>query len=176
MKHSNFGVVLGAIKLFLHFTEGIPAIQQDVYERIHSMIPTHVHSILFHLLTPHHLPFFLLLLLFLLPHLSSLSPSSSSLPAPLLTFLGSTSSELVYTCLQHVQLLLARQPELWSKDYQIFFCRSIIKTNFTGFKFDLSTLNYVMAHVCSDQSIANSFIMMSWEVILYDDVMGGHSL
>ena len=60
-------------------------------------------------------------------HLSSLSPSSSSsLPAPLLTFLGSSSSELVYTCLQHVQLLLARQPELWSKDYQIFFCRSII--------------------------------------------------
>ena len=55
-------------------------------------------------------------------------------------------------------------------NYQLY------KTNFTGFKFDLSTLNYEMAHVYSGQSIANSFMMMSWEVILYDDVMGGHSL
>ena len=49
-------------------------------------------------------------------------------------------------------------------NYQLY------KTNFTGFKFDLSTLNYVMTHVYSDQGNANSFIMMSWEVILYDDL------
>ena len=43
--------------------------------------------------------------------------------APLLTMLGSGSSEVVYTCLQHVQLLLARQPDMWSSSYQNFFCR-----------------------------------------------------
>ena len=46
-----------------------------------------------------------------------------TLLAPLLTFLGSSSPELVYTCLQHVQLLLARQPDMFSSDYQTFFCR-----------------------------------------------------
>ena len=43
--------------------------------------------------------------------------------APLLTMLGSGSSEVIYTCLQHVQLLLARQPDMWSTSYQNFFCR-----------------------------------------------------
>ena len=47
----------------------------------------------------------------------------SSPPAPILTILGSGSSEVIYTCLQHVQLLLARQPEMWSESYQNFFCR-----------------------------------------------------
>ena len=27
------------------------------------------------------------------------------------------------TCLQHIQLLLARQPQLWSQDCKSFFCR-----------------------------------------------------
>lgn len=78
LRHSNCGVVLGSIRLFLHLTEDMSNIQQDVYERIRT---------------------------------------------PLLTFLGSSSPELVYTCLQHVQLLLARQPDMFSSDYQTFFCR-----------------------------------------------------
>ena len=40
--------------------------------------------------------------------------------------LGSGSSEVIYTCLQHVQLLLARQPDMWSSSYQNFFCRYIL--------------------------------------------------
>ncbi len=47
--------------------------------------------------------------------------------APLLTLIGSGSSELAYTCLQHVQLLLARQSDLWTKDYHNFYCRYTLR-------------------------------------------------
>lgn len=75
------------------------------------------------------LPLSLLPFLLPLPYFSiTLHRPPSLLPllpciAPLLTFLGSTSFEIVYVCLQHIQLLLARQPQLWSKDYQVFFGR-----------------------------------------------------
>ncbi|XP_064391971.1 uncharacterized protein LOC135339670 [Halichondria panicea] len=78
LKHANSGVVLGTISLFLHLTNDLTDLQEDVYSRIHT---------------------------------------------PLLTLLGSGSSELAYTCLKHVQLLLARQPDLWTKDYHDFYCR-----------------------------------------------------
>jgi AP-4 complex subunit beta-1 len=44
---------------------------------------------------------------------------------PLLTILGlgSSSPELVYTCLHHIQLLLRRQPRLFDADFKSFFCR-----------------------------------------------------
>ena len=48
-----------------------------------------------------------------------------STPAPLLTMMGSKSSEVVYTCLQHAQVLLARQPQLWTDSYQTFYCRLV---------------------------------------------------
>ena len=34
LKHTNSGVVLGAIHLFLHLTDDMPHLQQDVYDRI----------------------------------------------------------------------------------------------------------------------------------------------
>lgn len=43
--------------------------------------------------------------------------------APLLTCLGSQSAELVYTCLQHVQLLLAKDAGSFADSYQTFYCR-----------------------------------------------------
>ena len=44
---------------------------------------------------------------------------------PLLTCLGSQSPELVYTCLQHIQLLLAKEASIFADNYQTFFCRYI---------------------------------------------------
>lgn len=43
--------------------------------------------------------------------------------APLLTLLGSRSPELVYTCLQHIQLLVKRHRVLWTMEYKSFYCR-----------------------------------------------------
>ena len=40
LKHSNLGVVLGAIRLFLHFTDNMPDLQSDVHERIRSELST----------------------------------------------------------------------------------------------------------------------------------------
>ena len=34
LKHTNSGVVLGGIHLFLHLTDDKPHLQQDVYDRI----------------------------------------------------------------------------------------------------------------------------------------------
>ncbi|XP_062518423.1 uncharacterized protein LOC134193605 isoform X2 [Corticium candelabrum] len=44
---------------------------------------------------------------------------------PLLTMLGlgSSSPELVYACLHHIQLLLHKQPRLLDSDFKSFFCR-----------------------------------------------------
>ena len=47
----------------------------------------------------------------------------SNAAVPLLTFLGSQSPELVYTCLQHIQLLLAKEVGSFAESYQAFFCR-----------------------------------------------------
>ncbi len=41
LKHANSGVVLGTISLFLHLTDDLPDLQQDVYTRIHSETSTH---------------------------------------------------------------------------------------------------------------------------------------
>eukprot|EP00731_Ephydatia_muelleri_P023370 Em0015g953a len=78
LKHANFGVVMAAVRVFLHITSDMLEMQADILERVR---------------------------------------------APLLTFLGSGSPEIIYTCLQHIQLVMARQPDLWSKDYSTFFCR-----------------------------------------------------
>ena len=75
--------------------------------------------------------------------------------APLLTMLGSGSSEVIYTCLQHVQLLLARQPDMWSSSYQNFFCRlvclymcSICSWKWLGIYPVLSPLPCVLVLLC----------------------------
>ena len=47
----------------------------------------------------------------------------SNAAVPLLTCLGSQSPELVYTCLQHIQLLLAKEVGSFAESYQAFFCR-----------------------------------------------------
>jgi hypothetical protein len=78
LRHANLGVVLGAVRLFLHLTEHMPHLHKDVHDRI---------------------------------------------KVPLLTCLGSHSPELVYTCLQHVQLLLAKETSSFSDSYQTFYCR-----------------------------------------------------
>ena len=54
-----------------------------------------------------------------------MTPYVCVLVVPLLTCLGSHSPELVYTCLQHVQLLLAKETSSFSDSYQTFYCRYI---------------------------------------------------
>ena len=44
LKHANSGVVLGTISLFLHFTQDLPDLHQDVYGRIHSEPSTLSHT------------------------------------------------------------------------------------------------------------------------------------
>jgi AP-4 complex subunit beta-1 len=78
LRHANLGVVLGAVRLFLHLTDSMPHLHKDIHDRI---------------------------------------------KVPLLTCLGSHSPELVYTCLQHVQLLLAKDTSSFSDSYQTFYCR-----------------------------------------------------
>jgi AP-4 complex subunit beta-1 len=78
LRHANLGVVLGAVRLFLHLTDDMPNLHKDVHERI---------------------------------------------KVPLLTCLGSQSPELVYTCLQHIQLLLAKEASSFANNYQAFYCR-----------------------------------------------------
>ncbi len=39
LKHANSGVVLGTISLFLHLTNDLTDLQEDVYSRIHSETP-----------------------------------------------------------------------------------------------------------------------------------------
>ena len=36
LRHANLGVVLGAVRLFLHLTEDMPQLQTDVHSRIKS--------------------------------------------------------------------------------------------------------------------------------------------
>lgn len=44
LKHSNTGVVLAAAKLFLHFTQGMPDVQADVYGRLKVPLITQMSS------------------------------------------------------------------------------------------------------------------------------------
>jgi AP-4 complex subunit beta-1 len=78
LSHANSGVVMGAVRLFLHLTQHSLDMHEDIHERVKN---------------------------------------------PLLTFLGSDSAELVYTCLQHMQMLLAKSPSLFQKEFKSFFCR-----------------------------------------------------
>eukprot|EP00053_Salpingoeca_punica_P012973 m.116554 g.116554 ORF g.116554 m.116554 type:complete len:782 (+) comp16080_c1_seq1:112-2457(+) len=54
------------------------------------------------------------------------------LRVPLITLMASSSPELSFTILQHLQVMLARSPKMLSKDYSAFFCRysdpSFLKT------------------------------------------------
>ena len=53
----------------------------------------------------------------------SVLPPPLPCPDPLMTFLGGDSPELVFTCLQHLQLLVARQSNLLQPQFKSFFCR-----------------------------------------------------
>lgn len=55
------------------------------------------------------------------------------LKQPLITQMTSGSSELCYTCLHHLELLLDRSPGLLEKEYQSFFCR-YNEPNYVKFK------------------------------------------
>ena len=52
LKHTNSGVVLGTISLFLHLTQDLPDLHQDVYDRIHSEPSTLSHHT--HITAPLH--------------------------------------------------------------------------------------------------------------------------
>eukprot|EP00911_Craspedida_sp_UC1_P002022 UC1_evm1s1561 len=78
LKHTNAGVLMGAAKLFLHFTDGMPDVQADIYDR---------------------------------------------LKAPLITQMASSVPETCYVVLTHVEVLLARCPDLFEADYKALFCR-----------------------------------------------------
>ena len=54
-----------------------------------------------------------------------LGQRGSHFVGPLLTFLGSDIAELVYACLQHLQMIIARQPDLMKKDFKSFYCRLV---------------------------------------------------
>lgn len=41
LRHANLGVVLGAVRLFLHLTDDMPQLQKDVHERIESKSALH---------------------------------------------------------------------------------------------------------------------------------------
>ena len=45
------------------------------------------------------------------------------LSAPLLSMLSSNNTELIYTCLCHIELLLQRSPQLFDQKYKTFFSR-----------------------------------------------------
>ena len=43
LRHTNLGVVLGAVRLFLHLTEHMPHLHKDVHDRIKGESCTHSH-------------------------------------------------------------------------------------------------------------------------------------
>ena len=43
--------------------------------------------------------------------------------APLLSLIGAANHEIVYTCLQHVEVILYRSSHLFREHYHSFFCR-----------------------------------------------------
>ena len=40
LRHANLGVVLGAVRLFLHITEHLPHLHKDVHDRIKGKLPS----------------------------------------------------------------------------------------------------------------------------------------
>lgn len=68
---------------------------------------------------------------------------------PLLTAIGSSSPEVVYTCLQHIEILIFRNPNMFSEEYHNFFCRYNDPPYVKLKKLELLT------HLCDDGNAQN---------------------
>lgn len=104
LKHVMSGVVFATIRVFFHLTESLPHLHEDILDRIKSI------NTLSPSCTCHNFSFLFVSLLIL---------------APLLTAIGSSSPEVTYTCLQHIELLQYQNPALFNDKYHNFFCRSV---------------------------------------------------
>lgn len=117
LQQANSAVVVAAVKVFLHFTLGMPATHQQVGRgdraRLSRQPPARF---------PGPCGVQLTMTAWITRYTSSLQVLER-IRSPVMTLIGSGAPETAYVLLCHMRLLVERVPVLFAADYKHFYCR-----------------------------------------------------